>query len=183
MLHGDGEIDHLLLEPDSDELGGTYRWTANFGKAEDNVEKYYPHCEGIDRYDDRLYFVSKRFEKLYVLNLDDGTYSAESTVHGLFDGQPDQIQRILEYDEDEILYFTEEAGQHGGIHGRKSDGEYFTILEGPDYHHETTGLSFSPDGRHMYMAYQVNGLLFDVTRLDQRPFQARTLNVQYHKNE
>ena len=31
---------------------------------------------------------------------------------------------------------------------------------------ETTGIAFSPDGKHMYFAYQGDGILFDVTRTD-----------------
>ena len=32
----------------------------------------------------------------------------------------------------------------------------------------------------MYLAYQVNGLLFDVFRKDGLPFQEKHLNIQYH---
>ena len=57
---------------------------------------------------------------------------------------------------------------------------FFTVLEGPDYADETTGLAFSPDLRRMYVAYQDNGLLFEVTRRDGLPFNARSLDVKYH---
>jgi sugar lactone lactonase YvrE len=43
-------------------------------------------------------------------------------------------------------------------------------------------LSFSPDGQHLYVAYQHNGLLFDIWREDGLPFQAQALNVKYHKS-
>lgn len=54
------------------------------------------------------------------------------------------------------------------------------MLESPVFEDETTGLAFSPDARHLYVAYQTNGILFDVTRTDGLPFNAKTLNVKYH---
>lgn len=67
-----------------------------------------------------------------------------------------------------------------GVHGRDRDGNFFTILESPVYKDETSGLAFSPDAKHMYIAYQENGVLLDVTRLDGLPFHAKSLNVKYH---
>ena len=63
----------------------------------------------------------------------------------------DQVQRILksgtgQNHENDILYFTEEGGKDAGVHGRGPDGSFFTILEGPSYKDETSGLAFSPDG-------------------------------------
>lgn len=66
------------------------------------------------------------------------------------------------------------------MHGRNIDGQFFTVVESPVFSLEVTGLAFSPDGMHMYMAYQVDGFLFDVVREDGLPFQAKTLDVQYH---
>ena len=80
-------------------------------------------------------------------------------------------------------FFTEEGGQDPGIHGRDSNGNFFTVLESPMYEDETTGLSFSPDAKHMYVAYQVTGTLFDISRLDGLPFHAKSLNVKYHHME
>jgi hypothetical protein len=79
-----------------------------------------------------------------------------------------------------MLYLTEERGEHSGIHGRNSANQFFTVLEGIDYSRETTGLSFSPDGRHMYFAFQKDGVLFDIYREDGRPFHGKALNVAFH---
>ena len=65
---------------------------------------------------------------------------------------------------------------------RDEFGRFFTILESPYLEDETTGLSFSPDGKHMYIAYQENGILFDVTREDGRSFDAKSLDVKYHNS-
>jgi len=67
------------------------------------------------------------------------------------------------------------------VHARNSLGQYYTILESNVYKDETTGLAFSPDAKHLYFAYQETGLLFDITRIDGLPFNARTLNVKYHR--
>jgi hypothetical protein len=103
----------------------------------------------------------------------------------MFDGRPDQIVRILtntdgEHHNDDILYFTEEGGKDAGIHGRDADGNYFTILEGIDYKKETTGLAFSPNNKVMYLAFQDNGVLFEVRRMDGMAFHAKSLNIKYH---
>ena len=78
------------------------------------------------------------------------------------------------------LLSAEENGKDAGVHGKNKNGDYFTILESPVYHDEVTGLAFSPDGMHMILAYQENGILFDVTREDGLPFHAQGLDVQYH---
>ena len=196
MLHGSGSTKYLELKPNKDMTGGTFRWTRSRDKGRANARRYYPNTEGIDTHGSRLYFVSKVFRQLYELNLDDGTYTNSTTSHGLLDGSPDQLQRIMrrgggqrneqqgrEEEEEEILYFTEEGGKDAGVHGKNKNGDYFTILESPVYHDEVTGLAFSPDGMHMILAYQNNGLLFDVIREDQKPFHAQALNVQYHRAE
>jgi sugar lactone lactonase YvrE len=84
-------------------------------------------------------------------------------------------------DSGDLLYFTEEGGIDAGIHARDASGRFYTVLESPVYRSETTGLSFSPDGIHLYVAYQDVGYLFDVWREDGLPFQGRTLNVKYHE--
>ncbi|OEU13455.1 hypothetical protein FRACYDRAFT_269824 [Fragilariopsis cylindrus CCMP1102] len=107
------------------------------------------------------------------------TYHNVSTVSGLFDGDPDQMQRILGQ-EGGLLYFTEEGGVNAGVHARDELGRFFTIFESPVFSDETTGLSFSPDGKHMYCAFQVNGILYDITRSDGLSFDAKSLDVKYH---
>lgn len=185
MLHGNGTTDYLFLKPNAQGTAGTYEWIPSRERARMNAADYYPNCEGIDSNGKSIFFVSKRLKKIFELDLTSNKFTSESTVRGLFDGRPDQISRILTESDgvrhvDDILYFTEEGGVDAGVHGRNSDGKFFTILEGPDYKDETSGLSFSPDGRHMYIAFQDNGVLFDVQRIDGLPFHAKTLNVKYH---
>ncbi|CAB9504930.1 osmC-like protein [Seminavis robusta] len=190
MLHGNGTTEYLVLKPNNRMTGGKFRWTSNRELAENRVRRLYPNTEGIAAHGNRLYFVSKVFKQLYELNLDEMTYTNSTTRQGLFDGTPDQIQRIMHAGskqtrdapdpEEEILYLTEEDGRHAGVHGRNANGDYFTIVESPVYEDEVTGLAFSPDGMHMYFSYQVPGLLFDVYREDGRPFNAKALDVQYH---
>ena len=144
-----------------------------------------------------LYFVSKRFKRLYILDLDRGTYEASSTESGAFDEQPDQVARIVG---DDILYFCEDGGPgKGGVHAR--DGRtgrscpvqksnltapstsfphrFFTIMDGGSYKTESTGLSFSPAKLHMYVSFQSYGI-FEITRDDGRPFDGATLDIKYH---
>lgn len=181
MLHEDGIVDYLLVHPNDDRTGGTFEWTNNREAARNNARSFYPQSEGIDIYGSEMYVVCKRIKQLFTFNLDTMTYFNQSTVTGLFDGGPDQMQRILGPNTKDLLYFTEEGGRDAGIHARDDDGKFYTILESPVYIDETTGLAFSPDGKHMYVAYQANGILFDIWREDTLPFHARTLNVKYHQ--
>jgi hypothetical protein len=181
MLTGPGTLEYLILNP-KDRSKGTYEWTTNFRRAQNNAQQYFPNAEGIDRYKNELVFISKRFKLMITLNLDDGTYTRVSTISGLFSGDPDQIVRLTDTDES-LLYFTEDGGDIAGVHARNRLGQFYTILESPFYADETTGLSFSPDAKHMYIAYQENGILFDVTRKDGLPFTANTLNVKFHSTD
>jgi len=128
-----------------------------------------------------LYMTSKVQKKLYILDLDSGTYLVSSTNSGAFEGQPDQIARMVN-DKSDIIYFCEDSEKvAAGVHGRNSAGKFFTILEGPDYETETTGLAFSPDNMHMYVSFQKNpGHIFDIVREDGHPFNGKTLDIKYH---
>ena len=187
MLHGEGRFDYLVLHPDKKNTtsnGGSFEWVPQPKLAEESAFAHYRNSEGIDAHNGNLYFVSKKFKRLFILDLDGGTYTQQSTENGRFDGDPDQLQRLIgggEGNMDDIVYFTESGGDDAGIHGRDSEGRYFTILESPVYKEETTGLAFSPDYKHMYLAYQMNGVLFDVWRKDGLPFNGKSFNLQYHK--
>ena len=134
MLHGAGTMEYLVLEPTSLQQGrGTYKWVTSLSQARGNAANYYPDSEGIDVSGNQLFFVCKKIKQLFILNLDDFTYTNETSRSGLFDGGPDQMSRIISNSSD-ILYFTEEGGRDAGIHGRNEDGNFYTILEGPVVH-------------------------------------------------
>lgn len=179
ILHGSGTIDYLMLFPNASENSGTYAWTTDIEAARKNAKLYFPMSEGMDIYKNELYFVCKQIKAMFVLDLDGDTYYRQSTIAGLFDGSPDQIQRVLG-DSTDLLYFTEEGGIDAGIHARDEYGQFYAVLESPIYIDETSGLAFSPDGRFMYLAYQNNGLLFAVWREDGLPFDEAHLDVKVH---
>jgi len=179
MLHGDGKVEYLFLYPNDSGEFGNYEWIDDLSRARSNAQKYYRFTEGIDVNDSELFFVCKESKHMFILDLDGGTYTRKSTVQGLFDGAPDQIERVLE-GSSEFLYFTEEGGKDAGVHARSADGHFFTIFESPVYEDETTGLSWSPDGRIMYVAYQFTGYLFSVWRRDGEPFHQAQLDVKFH---
>ncbi len=105
---GDGVVLFLMIHPTSNS-GGTFEWTTDKEAAKNNARSYYPQTEGIDAHESQLFFTCKNIKQLFTLNLDEGTYSNQTTVNGLFDGKPDGMQRILD-DPNGILYFTEEGG-------------------------------------------------------------------------
>jgi hypothetical protein len=184
VLTTPGTLNWLVLKPDSpSEISGTFSWTSNRSEGDANANLYYQNSEGIDIRSGFLYFTTKRSKSLYILDLDNFTYTRSSTVSGAFEGQPDQIARILSEDPtSDMLYFCEEASNDNGIHARDSEGNFYTIINGGTHRSETTGLSFSPDDRHMYISYQGEGLIFDITREDGYPFGAHRLDIKYHNS-
>ena len=51
----------------------------------------------------------------------------------------------------------------------------------PGLDSETTGLAFSPDNTIMYVAYQGDGIIFEITRDEgYTPFGAHRLDIKYH---
>ena len=81
----------------------------------------------------------------------------------------------------DLLYFAEEASYgDNGVHARDSNGFFYTIFNGPGLYSETTGLAFSPDNTRMYVAYQGDGIIFEITRDDGYPFGVHRLDIKYH---
>jgi hypothetical protein len=87
------------------------------------------------------------------MDLDTDKYVRYSLQNALFDGEPDQITRVVN-DTNEVFYFQEDLGSISGVHARNPLGQMFTILEGTDWSNEVTGVAFSPSGRHMYLCFQ-----------------------------
>lgn len=171
---------------------GTYYWTTDFTLGAANAEIYHPNVEGIDVVGPYLYFISKVYYTMYILNLNTMTYRNVTTQMGLFDGQPDQVDVLLNNQHGNtqypdaitadtiLLYFTEDTNRTAGIHGRTILGDYVPILQSTYYVDETVGMAFSPNYRYMYMGYQNAGVVFEISRTDTLPFYGTTLNVKYH---
>jgi len=188
MLHGEGTLEYLVLSPSRRNSNkGKFYWTTDKDDADESAKEHYPSSEGIDVIGSELYFVCKSRKELFILDLDGMTYSKSSTNNGKLDGDPDQLKRLIGDDSSDdkgILYITEDLGDDPGVHGRDSSGRYFTIFESPVFQEdETTGLAFSPDGKHMYVAYQENGILFDVFRADGMAFTGRVIDIKYHSRK
>jgi DNA-binding beta-propeller fold protein YncE len=209
---GTGTTHFLVLEdvaatPDAAGVRtATFRWSTNEAEARASQARHYPNLEGIDfrptgcangvvgaTCQGRLYFVSKKAKVLVTLFLDSGAAAADhgvahlsSTESGAFNNQPDQISAIVGSSGGTLLYFCEDGGNDVGVHARDNTGKFYTILDAfPHYQSETTGLSFSPDNRHMYVSLQGGsgrhpGVIFDIYRLDGHPFGGKTLDIKYH---
>jgi hypothetical protein len=122
----------------------------------------------------------KAEKKLFILDLDQLTYVVSSTVSGAFSGQPDQVARLLEDVDQDILYFCEDVDNFSGVHGRDANGKYYTILQGESLNGETSGLAFGPGNMLMYVSFQTAGKIFEIRRTDGRPFSGQRLDIKYH---
>ena len=184
LLHANGGEHHYLEIVD----GSNYRWTTSLSAGQASAGTHFQNGEGIDVRDGKIYFTAKVQKYLYIFDIDNLTYERSSTEQGAFDNQTDQVARVLDFsngDTDGILYFCEDGGDHCGVHGRDSDGNYFTILdnEGAEFSGETTGLAFSPDGIFMYVAFQNPGHIFEIRRTDGLPFHGEKLDIKYHGDD
>jgi hypothetical protein len=132
MLHTKGKLEYLVLRPNSsmdNASFGTFKWSTDRKTADINAKQFYRNAEGIDIRTGRLYFTTKKSKSLFILDLDDLTYTRTSTINGSFEGQPDQIVRILSDDPTkDMLYFCEEASSSNGVHARDTNGNFYTIL-------------------------------------------------------
>lgn len=182
----EGTYSYLVIEmtsvsADGATGSGTFTWSANRAEGEASARQWFPKAEGVDTHSidgvSRVYFVSKAAKRLLILNLAEKTVEFSSTVSGAFNNQPDQIKIIAG---DDMVYFCEDGGNDCGVHARDKDGTFYTILDGPAYNTETTGLAFSPNHLHMYVVFQGGGHTFDITRDDGRAFTAQSLDIKYH---
>ncbi|CAB9499161.1 osmC-like protein [Seminavis robusta] len=169
-----GSHDFLELIPTTGSQG-TFAWGE---KANANPNRY-PFAEGIDVVGDMLYFISKTTKFLFILDLINMTYERSSTQSGAFNNQPDQIQRIVN-DPNQIVYFCEDGGPDCGVHGRDATAQFFSILDGPGYNTETTGLAFSSDHNYMFLSFQGPGVIWQFWREDGRAFTDTILDIKYH---
>jgi hypothetical protein len=145
-----------MLQPQGNDPKGTFSWTSVREDGKVNSELHYRNSEGIDGYGNQLFFTSKNQKELFILDLDAMTYEVHSTISGLFYGMPDQVKRLVHNDgniQKSLLYFCEEGGVQNSVHARDENGWFFTILESDTFSDETTGLAFSPDGKHMYVSF------------------------------
>ncbi len=192
-LHVDGGNTEFLVFLDE----SRFTWSCDEDIGRFSAEKYYPNVEGIDYEDGMLYFVSKKTLKLYVLDLESGTYVSSSTndyslLSGEFKHSPDQLVRNT----GNFLYFTEDGGKTPGVYAIDADGQSYAIFEAYDemyFNDETTGLAFSPDGKRMYACFQDCGCevsgekdcgcLLAFWRDDGRSFDGSTMSLKYHTSE
>jgi hypothetical protein len=191
MLHqSNGIVDYLELIPNSN----TFRWTSDLRTGRQSANNYYKNSEGIAITNGTLAFVSKVEKLLFLLNLDQLTYTAVSTetpvlsTGGSFDAQPDHVisyatKQSSPSSTGHLLFLTEDGGSTPGLFAYDGS-EYMTILEGGllgQYSSdEVTGLAFSPDGTRMYVCFQDAGILLQITRTDQIPFRHRR-TLQWRK--
>lgn len=164
-----------------------FKWSTDLQEGRNSQAASFSYCEGIDFHNGYLYFVSKTLYKLFVLNLDNGTYTSSSTKYGslgtgdgVFNDQPDQIIR----NGGDYLYLTEDGGSTPGVYSiNKLTGAKYAIFQGYSsslVNDETTGLAFSPDGTKMYAAFQDCGCLLEFRRDDGISFDGEKLDLKFH---
>ncbi|KAL9178300.1 hypothetical protein ACHAXT_001728 [Thalassiosira profunda] len=174
-LHTDGAEKEMFLNI-KDET--TFEWTKDEKKARKSAAEFYPNTEGIQFHEGKLYMMAKKIATMFVLNLEDETYVAETTGlkfygEGSFDNQPDQN---LFGPTRKWMYFTEDGGSSPGVYARHDEhGAYFTVfqaLEGGIHDgDETIGVALSPDSRTLYAGHQDLGMIYAFTRKDGFPFE------------
>jgi len=170
-LHSDGETSFLNILD-----GNKFEWTTDEGVGRNSAKKYFPKTEGIQVHEGKVYFMSKEFQRMIILDLENFTYTTESTGkkfygEGSFGGQPDQN---MFGPSRKYLYFTEDGSSDPGIYARYHDGTYFTMFQairgGIHTDDETIGIALSPDHKRFYAGFQ-DGYIFEFTREDGLRFE------------
>jgi len=75
---------------------------------------YYCNVEGIDAADGKVFFVSKEYKRLVILDLAKQIYVYSSTASGTFADQPDQVGRLVHGNES-ALFFARTGAQLSGV--------------------------------------------------------------------
>jgi hypothetical protein len=180
--------EYLVLDYDTD-TSGTLTWTTDIKKGRDSAGSHFRGLEGLDVYDGMLYMTAKEDRLLFILDLDAETFTQSSTLNGAFDNRPDQVVRLVDNNDEGILYFCEDGKFGSGVHGRDVNGNYFTIITadqdpatngGEEMRGEVSGLAFTEDKMFMYFTFQKEGTLFEVRRADGLPFNGKRLDIKYH---
>lgn len=140
-----GTHDYLKLNPHEEGSNcGTVSWVDT---PEESSADMIRKSEGIDITDRVLRFVSKADRLFTEIDLVDQSYCQWSTLEG-FPQEPDNIRFL-----GDTLYYCTDGRTPNGIYGLDKNG-YFPILHEIDYQTELAGLSFTPDEKMFYVAFQ-----------------------------
>ena len=167
-----GTHDYLVLNPDS----GTFLWSTVLQEGRDSALLYYRNSEGIAIRNGKLVFVSKIQKEMFLLDLDQLTYTSVSTEGagtlsggGRFDSEPDHV---IAESKSGIIILSEDGGNTPGMFGYDGS-KYFSYFESNFVGDEVTGIAFSPDRKFLFAAIQSTGYLFRISRDDGLPFEGR----------
>lgn len=63
-----------------------------------------------------------------------------------------------------------------------ANGKYYSILQAETLANkgETSGVAFSPGNRFMYVSFQTVGIIYEIRRTDNLPFNGQRLDIKYH---
>jgi hypothetical protein len=167
-----GTVDYLKLHPyEGGSNCGTISWVKNPAESSSDIHRA---PEGMDITDGILRFVAKEDHLLFKVDLRKETYCQSSTFEG-FPHQPDNIRWL-----GDTLYMCTDDRTPNGVIGMNDHG-YFPLLYEISYDSETAGVSFSPDGMVMYVAFQETAV-WTFWREDGFPFDGTTAGIHYTAN-
>ena len=170
-----GEVDFLVF--DNEGTSGTFHWSTDIEEGRQSANDNYRWVEGIAfaMIDGQrtIFFVAKRLEKIFQLNLDTNTWESRSTNAdiaggGTYRAEPDHIYFYGE----KWLFHAEDLSNSPGVYLQDvKANSFYTIFEDKDPvdwgdGEETTGIAVSPDGRCLIGCLQERGECFVVKRDD-----------------
>mmetsp|Transcript_19936 Transcript_19936/g.22260 ORF Transcript_19936/g.22260 Transcript_19936/m.22260 type:complete len:583 (-) Transcript_19936:137-1885(-) len=154
--------DYLVLNPANGTFqsnNGTFEWSLNLTAASSSAYQDFQHVDHLSVDDGMLYMISKPLGRVISLNLETGTYQIQTKIKDFLAEQDHFL-----HSPNEVLLFPDDQG---GISGRFDHEEYFVLLY-PETLPSTSNVTgvLSPDGKHLYVAYQETGQIYDVERVD-----------------
>jgi len=156
----------------------SFEWTTDIALGRQSASNNYPNTEGITYQNGKLSFISKVKYVMFTLDFTSMTWTKERTGgklmgEGSYRGQPDGV--ISGFNQ-RYMYFTEEDETGNGVYARDESGTYYAVFEaisGQFVGDETVGLAISPDGQTLYVGYQEKGVLFALTRKDNKEWDRK----------
>eukprot|EP00562_Extubocellulus_spinifer_P019479 CAMPEP_0178582422 /NCGR_PEP_ID=MMETSP0697-20121206/23718_1 /TAXON_ID=265572 /ORGANISM="Extubocellulus spinifer, Strain CCMP396" /LENGTH=747 /DNA_ID=CAMNT_0020218157 /DNA_START=217 /DNA_END=2463 /DNA_ORIENTATION=+ len=174
----DGDLKYLVFNSDR-----TFYWSSDIREGKQSQERNFPNLEGIAfnviNGNPYLFFVSKRRNMLFQLNLDTGTYTSSPTDPddrlrdgGSFWSSPDIIVTLG----DHFIFHSEDGGNTPGVYFKDlRTNEYLTIFQDDSNFYkgdeETTGVAVSPNGKCLLSCLQERGECFVFEREDGGNFE------------
>jgi hypothetical protein len=156
-----GSHDFLVLKDDY-----SFYWTSDISVATMSGFDFFRNTTWMEVEGKKLYLFSNVLNQVVSLNFKNMSFKI---LHG--------IQKLKPLVGNENFYFAK--GRDIYLRMMKEEKFLPLIYAENELLNETATILFSPNQEHMYLTYQENGVVYDVTRSDNQTFDGRAVGLNY----